>query len=105
FPHATDRRPHSPPAGTHMQGNNAAVAAPQWRDSLLDEYAELRTTLERLMPCLEVSLHLPWIDAIRKLKKQRGALILAHTYQSPEIFHGVADITGDSLALAQVAAD
>ena len=88
-----------------MQGNNAAVAAPQWRDSLLDEYAELRTTLERLMPCLEVSLHLPWIDAIRTLKKQRGALILAHTYQSPEIFHGVADITGDSLALAQVAAD
>ncbi|MFC7301888.1 quinolinate synthase NadA [Cognatiluteimonas weifangensis] len=88
-----------------MQGNSAAVAAPQWRDSLLDEYAELRTTLERLMPCMEVSLHLPWIDAIRKLKKQRGALILAHTYQSPEIFHGVADITGDSLALAQIAAD
>ena len=88
-----------------MQGNSAAVAAPQWRDSLHDEYAELRATLERLMPCLEVSLHLPWIDAIRTLKKQRGALILAHTYQSPEIFHGVADITGDSLALAQVAAD
>ena len=88
-----------------MQGNSAAVAAPQWRDSLHDEYAGLRATLERLMPCLEVSLHLPWIDAIRTLKKQRGALILAHTYQSPEIFHGVADITGDSLALAQVAAD
>ena len=57
------------------------------------------------MPCLEVPLHLPWIDAIRQLKLQRGAVIMAHSYQSPEIFHGVADITGDSLALAQAAAD
>src|SRR3546814_13925811 len=54
---------------------------------------------------MEVPLHLPWIDAINTLKRQRGAVIMAHSYQSPEIFHGVADITGDSLALAQAAAD
>jgi hypothetical protein len=37
------------------------------------------------------------------MKRARGAAILAHNYQAPEIFHGVADITGDSLALAQAA--
>ncbi|KGM56831.1 quinolinate synthetase [Lysobacter arseniciresistens ZS79] len=82
----------------------AALAAPRWRDGLETEYAPLVETLEQLIPCMEVPLHLPWIDAINALKKQRGAVIMAHSYQSPEIFHGVADVTGDSLALAQAAA-
>ena len=82
----------------------ASLPVPVWRDELEHEYAALGARLEHLVPCLEWSLHLPWIDAINKLKKQRGALIMAHSYQSPEIFHGVADITGDSLALAQAAA-
>src|SRR5690606_23629919 len=43
--------------------------------------------------------------AINRLKRERGAVIMAHSYQSPEIFHGVADVTGDSLALAQAAAN
>ncbi|MBD8526207.1 quinolinate synthase NadA [Pseudomarimonas arenosa] len=67
-------------------------------------YEPLRHTLERSSACLEWELQLPWIDAIQRLKQHRRALILAHTYQAPEIFHGVADITGDSLALAQAAA-
>ena len=78
--------------------------APRWRPELEQQYAVLAERLEQLLPCLEVPMHLPWIDAIRELKRERGAVVMAHSYQSPEIFHGVADITGDSLALAQAAA-
>lgn len=81
------------------------VHAPAWRAGLEHEYAALMQKLEPLVPCLELPMHLPWIDAINTLKRERGAVIMAHSYQSPEIFHGVADITGDSLALAQAAAD
>ena len=82
-----------------------SLPVPVWRDELENKYAALGERLEHRVPCLEWPLHLPWIDAINTLKTQRGAVIMAHSYQSPEIFHGVADITGDSLGLAQAAAD
>src|SRR5688572_18616684 len=82
-----------------------ASLVPSWNHALEARYAPLTEKLEKLLPCLEVPLHLPWIDAIRELKRERGAVVMAHSYQSPEIFHGVADVTGDSLALAQAAAD
>lgn len=82
-----------------------ATTRPQWRAGMEDDYADVIAKFGDRLPCLEWPLHLPWIDAIRKLKAERGAAIMAHSYQSPEIFHGVADVTGDSLALAQAAAD
>jgi quinolinate synthase len=60
--------------------------------------------LRDVIPEIEWPVHAPYVAAIRRLKAERKAIILAHNYQTPEIFHGVADLTGDSLALAQEAA-
>lgn len=49
--------------------------------------------------------HRTLIGEVNRLKREQGAVILAHNYQTPEIFHGVADIRGDSLALARQAAE
>ena len=53
---------------------------------------------------LEWRLQAPLIAAINDLKRSKNAVILAHNYMTPEIFHGVGDFVGDSLALAREAA-
>lgn len=54
---------------------------------------------------LDWQLHAPLIAKINRLKLEKNAVILAHNYMTPEIFHGVGDIVGDSLALAREAAN
>jgi len=61
--------------------------------------------VQKVITPMEWPSHAPVIHAINRLKQARGAVILAHNYMTPEIFNCVGDITGDSLKLAQVAAE
>ena len=56
--------------------------------------------ISKVIPEIEWAFHAPLIQKINMLKKEKNAVVLAHNYQTPEIFHGIADIAADSLALA-----
>src|SRR6201981_3800658 len=60
--------------------------------------------VKRYVTPLEWRLQAPLIAEINRLKVEKNAVILAHNYMTPEIFHGVGDFMGDSLALAREAA-
>ena len=87
---------------------DAAPARPAFDAAFIREaIRELKPVyarVERVIPPLEWAAHAPYIKAIRDLKREKNAVILAHNYMTPEIFHGVGDILGDSLQLAKEAA-
>ena len=75
----------------------------KWSPAVEKATAHIYEKVKSVIPHMEWVTHAPYILAINELKKQRNAAILAHNYQTPEIFHGVADVVGDSLYLAKMA--
>lgn len=91
-----------------MTDTSAAPAqpgVPEYTPALLERLAPLYERVRHVMPEMEWAVHAPYVAAIRELKRRRNAVVLAHNYQTPEIFYGIADITGDSLSLARQAAE
>ena len=95
---------------TPISARRAEVAIPPgvlpdlaYTPEVARETAHLYERVSRVIPPIEWPGFAPYIKAINDLKRARNAVVLAHNYVTPEIFHCVADVVGDSLQLAREA--
>ena len=95
---------------TPIRARKAEIAIPPdilpdlaYTPEVARETAHLYERVSRVIPPIEWPGFAPYIKAINELKRARNAVVLAHNYMTPEIFHCVADVVGDSLQLAREA--
>lgn len=86
-------------------GNTEISSEISYSPAVAKATAPFYERVRNVIPEIEWPVHAGYVDAIHRLKRERNAVVLAHNYQTPEIFHCVSDIVGDSLALARQAAE
>jgi quinolinate synthase len=83
----------------------AVQAAAEVTEQVAGEARRLHSRLQAVgWSQYECELIAPLTYEINRLKRELNAVVLAHSYQTPDVIYGIADHVGDSLALSQEAA-